>query len=97
VPDITNLILTNNEDKSLKYINIKGIMVGNGVMSFVDNELDKSQFQYMINHQLISNRMETIYERACFKDFESPRCQFFRYEFDIYLAYINQYGTILLI
>ena len=47
----------------------------------------------MIDHQLVSNRMNTIYERACFKDFNSPRCMFFRYEFDAYNSYINQYSN----
>lgn len=92
VPDITNLILNNNADTTLQYINIQGIMVGNGVMSFEDNSLDKSQIDYMIDHQSISNRMELIYRKSCYADFESPRCQFFRYEFDIYNAYINQYS-----
>lgn len=79
-------------DQRLAYISIKGIMVGNGVMDFTDNSLDKTEIQYMLDHQLISSRMETIYERACFSDFDSPRCMFFRYEFDIYRAYINDYS-----
>lgn len=77
----------------LPYIYIKGILVGNGVMNFENNALDKTEIQYMIDHQLISTRMELIYLRACSRDFDSPRCKFFRYEFDIYLAYINQYSN----
>lgn len=92
MPDITNLILNNNADTTLKYINIQGIMVGNGVMNFQDNSLDKSQIDYMVGHQSISNRMETIYSKSCYADFDSPRCQFFRYEFDIYNSYINKYS-----
>lgn len=92
IPDLTNLILNNNMDQKLAYIYIKGIMVGNGVMDFTDNSLERAEIQYMIDHQLISNRMETIYERACARDFDSPRCMFFRYEFDIYRAYINDYS-----
>lgn len=93
VPDLTSLIITNNMDTKLPYISIKGILVGNGVMDFTDHSLDKTEIQYMINHQLISGRMESIYETACSRDFDSPRCSFFRYEFDIYLAYLNQYGN----
>lgn len=48
-------------DTKLPYISIKGILVGNGVMDFTDNSLDRTEIQYMIDHQLISNRMETIY------------------------------------
>jgi len=42
IPDLTNLILNNNMDSKLPYISIKGILVGNGVMDFTDNSLDKS-------------------------------------------------------
>lgn len=38
-------------------INIKGIMVGNGVMSFENNELRKSQIQYMVDRQQFSTRL----------------------------------------
>lgn len=30
-------------DEKLKYINIKGVLIGNGVMSFLDNSLEKSE------------------------------------------------------
>jgi hypothetical protein len=69
-------------------------MVGNGVMSFENNELDKSEIQYMIDHSAVSERLESIYKQACFKDFDSPRCLFFRYEFDIVIAYLNQYSNV---
>ena len=46
----------------------------------------------MADHALISDRLETIYRHACYKDFDSPRCMFFRYEFDIMLSYIDQYS-----
>ena len=34
IPDVSVLILENNRDEKKKYINLKGIMVGNGVMDF---------------------------------------------------------------
>jgi predicted metal-binding protein len=37
----------------------------------------------MIDHNLISSRLEVVYLRACMADFDSPRCRFFRYEVDI--------------
>jgi hypothetical protein len=73
-------------------MNIKGIFVGNGVMNFENNELEKSEIQYMIDHNLISSRLEVVYRQACFTDFDSPRCRFFRYEVDILEAYLNPYG-----
>lgn len=48
----------------------------------------------MIDHSAVSERLETIYRQACFKDFESPRCLFFRYEFDTVLSYLNPYSSV---
>ena len=54
-------------------------MVGNGVMDFTDNSLDKSEVQYLFNHDMISNRMMGIYHNACQKDYKSPRCKFSKF------------------
>ena len=58
VPDLADLILRHNslrgnaeEDNSdIEYVNLKGILVGNGVMSFEDHSLEKSSIEYMIGH-----------------------------------------------
>ena len=36
-------ILRNNEGPIEDYINLKGLIIGNGVMNFRDNSLDKSE------------------------------------------------------
>jgi hypothetical protein len=51
-------------------------MVGNGVMNFLDYSLEKSSVQYMIDHALVSNRLEQIHNIACERDYHSPRCRF---------------------
>ena len=79
IPDVSFLILENNRDEKKKYINLKGIMVGNGVMDFEDHSLDKSEVQYLFNHDMISNRMMGIYHNACGKDYKSPRCKFSKF------------------
>lgn len=43
IPDLADRILNNNMDEKLKYINLKGVLIGNGVMSFLDNSLEKSE------------------------------------------------------
>ena len=99
MPDLADLILRHNSDHGLTeedlysedYINLKGIMVGNGVMSFIDHSLTKSSIEYMMGHSFLSHRLEDVYKHACGKDFSSPRCKFFRYEFDIAKAHVNPY------
>ena len=46
-----------NKDEKNKFINIQGILVGNGVMSFENDELYKSSIQYMLDHQQSSTRL----------------------------------------
>lgn len=43
---------------------------------------------------MMSNRLEDIYKLACTTNFNSPRCHFFRYEFDMTKANVNPYSTI---
>lgn len=43
IPDLAVLIDKFNENAGANAINLKGILVGNGVMSFQDGHLEKSQ------------------------------------------------------
>ena len=49
-------------DHEQTYINLKGILVGNGVMNFEDNSLDKSQIEYMAGHDFLDHRLWEIYQ-----------------------------------
>lgn len=99
VPDLADLILRHNSDHgyteedlyATDYFNLKGILVGNGVMSFEDHSLEKSSIEYMIGHEFLSRRLEDIYKLACSRDFKGPRCRFFRYENDFAKAFVNPY------
>ena len=82
----------NNMDEKKPYVNLKGIMVGNGVMNFEDHSLDKSAIQYMTDHDLVSNRLKYIYDHACTADFNSPRCRFVKYEVRLLEDYLNRYS-----
>lgn len=46
-------ILDHNRQANVTYINLKGILVGNGVMSH-DISLVKNKIEYMIQHDFIS-------------------------------------------
>lgn len=61
-------------------INLKGLFIGNGVMDFSDNSLDKSEIEYMYEHDFLDDRLFGIYRSSCLKDFNSPRCQYFQME-----------------
>ena len=47
-----NALIGNGEEgnSDIEYVNLKGILVGNGVMSFEDHSLEKSSIEYMIGH-----------------------------------------------
>lgn len=72
-------------------------MIGNGVMNFGDDSLDKSEIEYMWEHDFIDDRQWTIYQESCKKDFHSPRCQYFQYELALDQSDVNPYSTIFLI
>lgn len=60
-------------------------MIGNGVMDFTDNRIQKSSIEYLYGHDFIDDRLWTIYQSSCMKDFDSPRCQYFQTEIDSFL------------
>lgn len=73
-------------------VNIKGILVGNGVMSFENDELHKSSVQYMYEHDFISPHLNEIYRQSCLTDYNSPRCRFFNFEFNEVRRFLNHYS-----
>ena len=94
MPDVAVRILRNNEGPIEDYINLKGILVGNGVMNFRDNFLDKSEIEYMYEHDFVDQRLWSIYRHSCMRDFSSPRCKYFQLELDKYdEANINPYSN----
>ena len=80
-----------------KYINLKGLIVGNGVMNFKDNSLDKSEIEYMIEHDFVDDRLHGIYRSSCLVDFNSPRCKYFRLELELDQEMVNPYSKYMLI
>lgn len=60
-----------------KVVNMKGILVGNGVMSFKNGELDNSQAEYLIDHSFVDPDLIGYWKTACKFDPESAGCTFF--------------------
>lgn len=74
-------------------INLKGILVGNGVMSFLNDELHKSSVEFLYDHDFINPHLMDIYRQACLKDYNSPRCRFFNFEFYEIRSRLNPYNV----
>jgi len=89
IPDLAAKILDNRNTFD---INLKGILVGNGVMSFENDELYRSSVQYMYEHDFISPHLMEIYRQSCSVDYLSPRCRFFNTQFGEVRRFINHYS-----
>jgi hypothetical protein len=61
-----------------KKINLKGILVGNGIMSFLNGALEESSIEYMVNHDFIDPDLIPYYRGSCMVDSESAGCRYFR-------------------
>jgi len=70
-------------------INLTGIMVGNGVMSFLNNGLTLNSLQFMIEHRFLSYDLMNLYQSSCLVDGESAGCQFFSSRYSEITAYVN--------
>lgn len=93
IPDLAVLIDYTNNAGIGKKINLKGIMVGNGVMDFRNGELEKSSIEYMIDHEFIDLDLVPYYRASCFIDPESAGCRYFNYRYMENVDEINPYNV----
>ena len=54
VPDLAVRIIDHNRLQNVTYINLKGILIGNPIMSFLNDSLARMRIQYMIDHDFFS-------------------------------------------
>lgn len=87
------IIDSNNGAGSGKAINLKGMMIGNGVMSFLNGELEKSSIEFMIDHEFIDVDLVPYYRGSCVIDAESAGCRYFKTRFDENVDEINPYNV----
>ena len=52
-------------------------MVGNGIMSFQDGFLEKSEADYMIDHSFVDPEIIHYWKSSCKTDPQSAGCNFF--------------------
>lgn len=74
VPDLAVRIIDHNRLQNVTYINLKGILIGNPIMNHLNNSLWKMRYQFLIDHDFLSERLVAVYHSACDIDFFSPRC-----------------------
>lgn len=93
IPDLAVLIDYNNGAGAGKAINLKGMMIGNGVMSFLNGELEKSSIEFMIDHEFIDVDLVPYYRGSCFIDADSAGCRYFKTRYDQNVDEINPYNV----
>lgn len=75
IPDLAMLIDGYNQRGEGVAINLMGILVGNGVMTF--DTLQKSTYEFMINRKFVDPEIVPIYESSCQQDPSSAGCRYF--------------------
>lgn len=45
-----------------------GILIGNGVIDFRDESLEKSRIEYMLDHDFVDPTVKSYWENACATD-----------------------------
>lgn len=83
-----------NRKDNVTKINLKGFLIGNGVISFKNGELAKSSTEFMIDHDFIDPELVPYYNRACLTDPKSAGCQYFNKRFDDNVEEINPYSNL---
>lgn len=78
IPDLAEFIDVYNFIQIGKAVNLKGILVGNGVMSFEGGSLETSQIDYMVDHDFIDPDLVPYYRSSCLADPESAGCHYFK-------------------
>lgn len=91
IPDLAMLIDGYNLRGEGVAINLMGILVGNGVMTF--ETLQKSTYEYMINRKFVDPEIVPIYQSSCQTDPSSAGCRYFQIEYDKGTDEVNPYNV----
>lgn len=92
IPDLAQKIYRHNQQYPEKAINLKGIFVGNGVMSFENGELDKSSVDFMVDRYITDPELEVYWKTSCVHDPESAGCNYFWARYDMLTQNIDPYN-----
>lgn len=92
IPDLAVLIDQYNLIAATK-INFKGMLVGNGVMSF--DMLDANRVEYLISKSFIDPEIVNTFRASCFTDPDSAGCRYAKIRIDENTYELNPYSTLL--
>lgn len=90
IPDLAVKIDQYNLNASFQ-INMKGILVGNGIMSF--SQLPNSEVQYMIDRSFVNPEIRDYWNHGCVFDPESAGCRYFSIQFQEDIDELNPYNV----
>lgn len=82
IPDLAQLILQSNDQKKTN-IKLKGILIGNGIITF--KYLTVSEIEFMVSRNFVDPETLQYWRSSCQTDPDSAGCQFFlkRYTEDV--------------
>jgi len=89
IPFLSSLILNNINTNG---INLKGIMVGNGVLITDDAFNNNALLSYLGNHNLFSPQLLQVLKGVCPNDPDSISCQYALQQVNAILQRVNPYG-----
>lgn len=92
IPDLAVKLDKFNQDAGADTINFKGIMVGNGIMSFEDDFLQNNEAEYMIDHNFVDPEIIQYWKSSCQTDPNSAGCNFFHKRLEENVEEINPYS-----
>ena len=86
IPDLALRIISDADNK----INLKGILLGNPVLSLAD--LQANRVEWMVSHNLIDPQLMPYWTRSCKVDPESAGCQYFYERFEDLTYRIDEFN-----
>lgn len=92
IPDLAVLIDSGNDQNRSTKINMKGILVGNGIMDFTNGELENSQIEYMVDRDFIDPELVNYWKTSCQTDPDSAGCNYFIVEYEEDTSELNPYS-----
>ncbi len=91
IPDLAYKIDLYNMQTKSKKINLKGLLVGNGFMSF--ENVESFSIEYMIDHEFVDPDLLPYYRGSCLIDPTSAGCRYFHARYSVNIDEINLYNV----
>jgi carboxypeptidase C (cathepsin A) len=94
VPKLAELIVKKNSNNKSEKINLKGIIIGNGVVKPEADLSDSTYFDFMFFHHLIGYEQRMKYLEICVNNINETDCNDFKKELFNLTSYVNLYDIL---